>query len=149
MKRESKRAWSLLPNAKHIDRIVACLRDHPGVFHRQIRRGGGGTLSECSTAFTAAFIAMRDAQQPIRNKAWLDAQRTLFTRKPAEYIAWDAIAALIAWDHAGDLLKLPAEQVHVLGLLGNNTALLLYPTILAMGLARNVSKFDDYELVDH
>ena len=146
MKRESKRAWSRLPNAKHIDRILACLRDHPSIFHRQIRRNADTRELE-NGAFTAAWIAVRDAQQPNRIKAWQDCHQRMRSR--AETVAWDAIAALIAWDHAGDFLKLPVEQVRVLGLLGNNAAILLYPTILTMRLARTVSKFDDYELVDH
>jgi len=148
LKRESKRAWSHLPNAKHIDRILACLRDHPSIFHRQIRRNAD-TLELEISAFTAAWIAVRDTQQLDRIKAWIavrDAQRM---RSRAETVAWDAIAALIAWDHAGDLLKLPVEQVRVLGLLGNTAAILLYPTILTMEVARTVSKFDDYRSISN
>jgi hypothetical protein len=121
--------WSHLPNAKHIDRILACLRDHPSIFHRQIRRNAD-TLELENGAFTAAWIAARDAQQPIRIKAWEEGSRRM--RIGVETVAFDAIAALIAWDRAGDLLKLPVEQVKVLAILGDQPAILMYPAIAVM-----------------
>ena len=52
--------------------------------------------------------------------------------------AGGAILALVAWDHAGALLDLPAEQVRVLALLGQPAAVLMYPAVLAMENTRNI-----------
>ena len=43
-----------------------------------------------------------------------------------------AIFALVAWDRASGLMDLPAEQVKVLALLGDQAAMLIYPAVAAM-----------------
>ena len=69
-------AWAHLPNAKHIDAVLADARKRPG-------------------AWDAAWGAARDAAW---GAAW-DAAR------PAAWdAAGDAIRALIAWDSSADLL---------------------------------------------
>ena len=69
-------AWAHLPNAKHIDAVLADARKRPGAWDAAQRAAWG-----------AAWRAARDAAQ---RAAW-DA-------------AWDAIAALVAWDSSADLL---------------------------------------------
>ena len=41
----------------------------------------------------------------------------------------DAVLALVAWDYAGGLMDLPAEQVKVLAILGDQAAILMYSAI--------------------
>jgi hypothetical protein len=65
-----------LPNAKHIDAVLADARKRPG-----------------------AWDAARDAaQRAARDAAWGAAQRA------ARDAAWGAIAALVTWDSSADLL---------------------------------------------
>jgi len=123
--------WSHLPNAKYIDRVLAHLKNDPG-------------------SWDAAWSTERDevAWDAARNAAW-DAAAWDAAYKAAWDAAWDevawparkaaararargAILALIAWDHAGALLELPAEQVRVLALLGQPAAILIYLAVLAM-----------------
>ena len=109
-----KPKWSHLPNAKYIDRILDHVIDDPA-------------------AWDAAWDASRSASRSAaRDAAW--------------FVAWDAsrsaprsaILALVAWDHAGALLDLPAEQVRVFALLGQPAAVLMYPAVLAMENTRNI-----------
>ena len=72
----TKTAWAHLPNARHIDAVLADARKRPG-------------------AWDAARTAARDA-------AWDAARRA--ARDAARDAAWDAIAALVTWDSSADLL---------------------------------------------
>jgi len=105
-------AWSHLANAKHIGRIIAHVKVNP-------------------TAWDAAWAAARDAAYDAARGAALDAAYDA-SRGAARDAALDALLALVAWDYAGDLMDLPAEQVKVLAILGDQAALLMYPAITAM-----------------
>ena len=76
-------AWAHLPNAALIDEVLASVRTSP---------------KEWTAAWGAAWDAARDA-------AWYAA------RNAARNAAQDAIAALIAYDDAGQFMKLPVEQL--------------------------------------
>ena len=71
-----KPAWAHLPNAKHIDAVLADVKARP-------------------EAWTTARDAARDAAQ---DAAWAAAQDA------ARDAARDAIAALVTWDSSADLL---------------------------------------------
>jgi hypothetical protein len=93
-------AWAHLPNAKHIDAVLADARKRPGAWDAAQRAAWG-----------AAWRAARDAAQ---RAAW-DAARTA-ARDAARDAAWDAawgaardaardaLAVLIAWGSSADLL---------------------------------------------
>ena len=59
-------------------------------------------------------------------------------RGAARKAAMGAILALVAWDHAGTLLDLPAEQVKLLALLGQPAAILMYPAVSVMENTQNI-----------
>ena len=73
-------AWAHLPNARHIDAVLADARKRPG-------------------AWDAARTAARDAAW---DAAWDAARRA--ARTAARDAAWGAIAALVTWDSSADLL---------------------------------------------
>ena len=105
----AKTAWAHLPNAKHIDAVLADARKRPGAWDaartaawraartaawdaaRTAARGAARTAA-WRAAWDAAWGAARNAA---RDAAW-DAARDA---------AWDAVAALIAWDSTADLLE--------------------------------------------
>ena len=95
--------WSHLANAKHIDRIIAHVKANP-----------------------KAWDAVQAERYPARDAAVWEADARV----------WDAtsfaILALVAWDHAGGLMDLPAEQVKVLAILGDQAAIMMYSAIVAM-----------------
>ena len=76
-------AWAHLPNAAHIDEVLASLKAHP-------ERWSATRVAALDAAWDAAWDAARDA---------------------ARDAAWDVIATLIAYDDAGQFMKLPVEQL--------------------------------------
>ena len=105
-------AWADLPNAKHIDRILDDLKKNTD---RWSATRNAAMNDEWADAWNAAWNAARDAA---RDDAW--------------YAARNAILALIAYDDCIYLLDEKPEHVQMLGLLGNQQALLLYPACLAL-----------------
>ena len=86
-------AWAHLPNAKHIDAVLADVKARP-------------------EAWDAAWDAVRDAAWDAARDAALDAARTAAwgaawdaAGDAARGAAWGALAALIAWDSSADLLE--------------------------------------------
>jgi len=114
-----KHKWSHLPNAKYIDSILSHIKNDPESWD-----------AARDAARDAAWEAAWDAASNAALEAWEAARDA--ARDAASNAALEAILALIAWDHAGALLALPAEQVRVLALLGQPAAILMYPAVLAM-----------------
>ena len=82
-------AWAHLPNAKHIDAVLADVQKRP-------------------EAWTTAWTAARDAAwEAAWGVVWHAARAPAWTvaRDAARYTARDVITALIAWDSAADLLE--------------------------------------------
>ena len=113
----SDTAWAYLPNAKHIDAVLADARKRPGAWDAA---WGAGRDAAQRAAWGAAWGAGRDAAQraawgtawdAARTAAWGAgrdaAQRAAWgaARRAARTAAWGAIAALIAWDSTADLLE--------------------------------------------
>jgi hypothetical protein len=97
----TKPAWSHLPNAKHIDAVLADARKRPGAWdaaRTAARRAAWGAVQDA--AWTAAWDEARDA---VRGAAW-DAVRAAVWDAVWD-AAWGALAALIAWDSSADLLE--------------------------------------------
>jgi len=122
-------AWADLPNAKHIDRIIANLERNP-------YNWGAARTAAWDDAWDAVWDAARGA-------AW--STERYAARDAARYAAWNAargdargavasgaILALIAYDDCAYLLDEKPEHVQMLALLGNEKALLLYQACLAL-----------------
>jgi len=121
-------AWSDLPNAKHIDRILDDLKKNTD---RWSATRNAAMNDEWADAWNAAWNAARNAARTAaRDAAWNAARDA--ARDDAWYAARNAILALIAYDDCIYLLDEKPEHVQMLGLLGNQQALLLYPACLAL-----------------
>jgi hypothetical protein len=131
--------WDHLPNAPHIDRIIADLRVNPNNWAQAWDRiysmdrdaainaasdAASGAASDA--AINAVYSAARDAALGAAYSAAWDA-------------AWTAILALIAWDQAGDYLSLPADQVQVLAALGDHKAALILPAAIAFERSKEIA----------
>ena len=106
-------AWAHLPNAKHIDRILASLEAHPDKWEAAWTETQTATYIE---AWDAAYIAGRG---PERTAAQAAAQYA------SPYESWSAISALIAWDDCAYMLELPEDALKLLRAVDNQQALLL------------------------
>ena len=102
--------WDNLPNAKHIDWVLADVKRTP---------------QKWAAPWDAAWVAARDAAlaaayAAARGAAW-DA---------AWDAAWGACAALVAWDYAGDILSMEPDAVHLLASAGDHAAVLMLPAVI-------------------
>ena len=132
-------AWSHLANAKHIDRIIAHVEANYETWDVAVRAAG---YAQTQAARNAVRQAVYDAAWPtrcaknaVRQAVQVAAQNTLnaaWESAAAWNSADDAVLALVAWDYAGGLMDLPAEQVKVLAILGDQAAILMYSAIEAM-----------------
>jgi len=125
-------AWADLPNAKHIDRILADLKKNPDKWNAAWDAARGAAWDAArgaawDAAWTAAWDAVWDATRDATRSAASDAAWTA-----ARTAARGAILALIAYDDCAYLLDEKPEHVQMLGLLGNEKALLLYQACLAL-----------------
>ena len=93
----SEKPWAHLPNAKHIDAVLADARKRPGAWDAA---WGAARDAAWGAAWGAARTAAWDAA---RDAAWGAAWGA--ARDAAWGAAWDALAALIAWDSSADLLE--------------------------------------------
>ena len=140
--------WDGLPNAEHIDAILAHFEQH--------RDKWGAALDAVrSAAMDAAYDAALDdtydaargtamgvaranawdaAGSAARGAAWGAAWGAAYdaARGAAMGAAWGACSALIAWDDAGDLLAMPVDAVRLLAACNHHPAVLLLPAVIAL-----------------
>ena len=139
--------WSHLANAKHIDLIIAHIKANPTAWDEELLKLELVELDEAAfqarkAALGYAWLAVKDKScDSARNAVWATVWNSpMDANMDAAMDAADGAAlALVAWDHASGLMDLPAEQVKVLALLGNQAAILLYPAIAVMETTQEVA----------
>jgi len=110
----TKRPWANLPNATHIDAVLASVKARPEVWsaaraaaRAAARRAAWDAAWGATQAATRA--AARDAAW---DAAWGAARRA--ARAAAWDAAWDAVLALIAWDSSAEMLDLPPDVLRTM-----------------------------------
>jgi len=122
-------AWSHLPNAAHIDRVLESSKSHPEVWD--------AAYDAAWDALEAAWYAAYDATRDAAYDAAYDA-----TRDAARASALDTILALVAYDDAAKYLDMPFDQLRVWAILSEDpAAVLLLPAVIAY------EKIDELETV--
>ena len=123
--------WAHLPNAKHIDRVLAHVRAHPDKWSAERNEAW-------AIARDAAMFAIQGAHRgAAMNAAWdavLQDDRDGMLNEAQDAAldaAWDALYALIAWDDAADLLTTPVDATRLLASCGRHPALLILPACIA------------------
>jgi hypothetical protein len=123
--------WAHLPNAKHIDRILAHVWQHHD------RWGAAWDDDVASDAWVATWDMAYDA-------AWAAARSARTARTDAMVATWQsspggtwtayrgATAALVAWDDCAHLLDQPVDAVRLLAACGHHPAVLLLPACTAL-----------------
>ena len=106
-------AWAHLPNAAHIDRVLASLEKNPEKWDEAQYAAWGAAGGAAGGA--AWDVATYEVKKIVRNAA----------RDAAWNTAWDAILALLAWDDCAYMLELPEDALKVLRAVGNEQAILL------------------------
>ena len=133
-------AWSHLPNAAHIDRVLASLRADPDAWC-------ASQTAERNDALKAASRASRDAQRgaiwaAVKHASWYaawGADRGA-DRDSARVAAQDALLALIAWDDSAVFLDTPLDAVRQAAASGDHPAILLLPAVTSFNIIQEMSK---------
>ena len=117
-------AWSHLPNAGHIDRIIASVKAHPEAWAAAWAAAWDAARAAArAAAWAAARNAARDAA---RDAAWDAARDATYNA------ARDSILALIAYDDAAKYLEMSSDQVKIWAELSEEpAAVLLLPAVIA------------------
>ena len=119
-----KTAWSQLPNAVHIDRVLASIKSHPESW----------IASFNADRNTARMLARLASDDKGRGEAWYSAwgASKSAARSVAGDAAWNSIAALVAWDDCSQYLSMPSDQLKVWAILSEKpAAILLLPAVIA------------------
>ena len=120
------KAWSHLPNAHHIDWVLASLKETPelwGVAWSAAR--DAARAAAWDAAWDAAWSAARDAAWSAAWSAARDAARTA-----ASAAAGDAISALVSYDDCDQFLSMSYEQLKLWAVLSEDPrAVLLLPMV--------------------
>jgi hypothetical protein len=123
--------WSHLPNAIHIDRILASLKTHPEQWSmardaaRSVARSATRSVARDATwsaAWSAAWDAARSAA---RDTEWNAA------RNAAWNVSRDAILCLIAYDDCAYMIESEVGELKILAAFGDGKAVLLLPACIA------------------
>jgi hypothetical protein len=112
-------AWDHLPNAAHIDRVLASVKSHPKLWNQAEAPHG-------VWAWNLAWMQARDqARYQTGDQAWDQAGNQ------AGYQVRGAILALVAYDDCAKYLNLPIDQLEMIYQLSEHPAcLLLQPAVL-------------------
>ena len=109
--------WAHLPNAPHIDRVIASVKAHPDQWV-----GGRGVAwnTEWDAGRSAEWWEVRAEVWAVRTEwatAWREAYETL----------QDALLALIAFDDCGYMLDSDPGELAILAKFGDPRAVLILP----------------------
>jgi len=123
-----KTEWSHLPNAHHIDCVLASVKAHPEIWSMcwSAARAAAQDAAR-SSARAATWDAAQDAaRSSARDAAWDAAWGA------AGYAARDAILALVAYDDSATYLDMSSDQLKMWAILSENpAAILLLPAVTA------------------
>jgi len=136
--------WSHLPNAVHIDRVIASVNQHPEIWSaahdaardavrhaaRHAVRHAARHEAWCAAHNAAWSAAHNAAHNAARDVAWCAAWSAV--RHAARHAASSAILSLIAYDDCEQYLSMTSEELRLWSLLSNNpAAILLLPVVIA------------------
>ncbi len=116
--------WSHLPNAAHIDAVLASVKANPDDWdaaEEEVEE-----VEAYDAARGAAWNAARDAARDAARGAALGA-----ARDAARGAARGAIAALIAFDDCAHMLDSEPDDLRILSKLGSHAATLMMPASIA------------------
>ena len=128
-------AWAHLPNAKHIDWVLASLKAHPEKWEaaRYVARNAAGDASWYAAWTAARGAAWYEARNAARfeafDAAWYAAcDAAYYTARTKAYDASrGAILALIVYDDCGYMIESEIGELKIIAAFGDTRAILLLP----------------------
>ena len=117
--------WAHLPNAAHIDRVLASAKANPEHWVA-VWRVGLDWLAACNMVKKQGRNAIWDAGRTAEyNAAWLVAWETAL--ETALAVAWYAVLALVAYDDCAYMIDSDPGELAILAKFGDPRAVLLLP----------------------
>jgi len=144
----SQTEWAHLPNAKHIDWVIASLK-------ADLEKWTVARAVTKNATYNAAYNAGRDASQSTaKAAAWYAAYDTAWTVAwtAAKNAAWhaagdaawdaatDAITALVAYDDCAYMIESEVDELKILAKLGDQRAVLLLPACIVYNETKMLTK---------
>jgi hypothetical protein len=125
-------AWSHLPNAVHIDRVLASVNSHPEVWDQSMDQVSEQARDQAwHQAWYQAWVQAWDqGRKQARDQVWYQ------VRHPARC----SLLALITYDDSAKYLKLSIDQLQMLYHLTEHPAcLLLQPAAMVFAMERELA----------
>ncbi len=119
--------WSHLPNAAHIDAVLASVKANPDEWSAVRYAAADAALEAVRyAAYDAAWEAAWEAARSVARYAALEA-----VRYAAWSAAWGAILALVAYDDCAHMLDSEPDDLRILSKLGSHAATLMIHASIA------------------
>jgi hypothetical protein len=119
-------AWDHLPNASHIDWVLASVKQYPEIWDAT---WGAARHAVYDAVYDATWDAARRAAW---NATYVAVAAYAAARNGARDAAWIAILALIAYDDCAHLLEMPSDRLKMWAALTEQpAAALLLPAVIA------------------
>ena len=126
--------WSHLPNAKHIDWVIASIKVNP-------EKWTAAYTAACTAAYNAAYnAAWSAAYNTARTTARVAACTAAYDEacnaayNAARNAAWDAatdaIVALVAYDDCAYMIESEIGELKIIAVFGDQRAILLLPACI-------------------
>jgi len=116
-------AWAHLPNAKHINWVLASVKAHPKKW--KATRAAARNVARAAARAAVWNAARSAAYNAVWDAVWGAA------RNAAYEAAADAIIALIAYDDCGYMIESEVGELKIIAKLGDQRAILLLPACIA------------------
>ena len=136
-------AWAHLPNAVHIDRVIASVKAHRNQWAEAWSKvqDAGRTAEWWEVRVAACNMVKKQGRNAIWDAAW-DATRDA-TREVARDASWnaaiDAIVALIAYDDCAYMLDSDPGELAILAKFCDPRAVLLLPACKAFHSLKTIA----------
>ena len=127
-------AWAHLPNAKHIDWVIASVKAHPKKWVAARDAAWAAAYDAAyDAAYTAAWNAAELAAWRMAGKVLYDAAWTAVgdaVGDAAREAAKCALLALVAYDDCAYMVESDIDEIKILAKLGDQRAILLLPACI-------------------
>ena len=135
--------WSHLPNAKHIDWVIASVKVNP---EKWTAAYTAACTAACTAAYNAAWSAAYNTARTTANDAVWDASRDAasWVRSGAWLAAKGTILALIAWDDCAYMIESEVDEIKILAKLGDQRATLLLPACSVYNETKSITPLISY-----
>jgi len=125
-------SWAHLPNAKHINWVLASVKANPEKWGAVARRVPWTAVVRVAARYNAWYVVYHAACNAARGKAWEAARIAAFDAAwdAAYEAAADAIIALIAYDDCAYMIESEIGELKIIAAFGDQRALLLLPACI-------------------